>query len=136
MVFGTFDGIHEGHRDFLRQAKQQGDHLIVVVSRDSTIAKVYGRTPKRDEIARLSDLLAENIAQDIVMGHERENYRVLKEHQPDIVVLGFTQKKFVDSLHKKALELGLDHMDIVFAAPHNPTEFPPSEFTDEEIYIR
>ena len=37
LVFGTFDGLHEGHKDFLRQAKQYGDHLTVVVGRDSTV---------------------------------------------------------------------------------------------------
>lgn len=29
LAFGTFDGLHEGHEDFFRQAKKFGDNLIV-----------------------------------------------------------------------------------------------------------
>lgn len=31
LVFGTFDGLHERHIDFFRQAKACGDHLTVIV---------------------------------------------------------------------------------------------------------
>lgn len=39
MVFGVFDGLHPGHRAFLRQARKKGDKLIVVVARDNFDAK-------------------------------------------------------------------------------------------------
>jgi len=46
LVFGTFDGLHEGHKNFFKQAREFGDFLVVVVGRDSTIVKTKGRPPK------------------------------------------------------------------------------------------
>ena len=46
VVFGIFDGIHEGHRDFFRQAKEHGDELVVIVGRDSASLKWKGKQPK------------------------------------------------------------------------------------------
>ena len=43
MVFGTFDGIHDGHRHFLREAKKQGEELIVAVSKDEVVQKLKNR---------------------------------------------------------------------------------------------
>ena len=43
MVFGTFDYLHEGHKDFFRQAKQYGDELVVVVARDETVKQIKGK---------------------------------------------------------------------------------------------
>ena len=40
MVFGTFDGLHEGHLDFFRQAREYGDYLIVAVARDVNVKKI------------------------------------------------------------------------------------------------
>ena len=39
LIFGTFDGIHEGHLNLFKQAKKYGDYLIVVVGRDENIKK-------------------------------------------------------------------------------------------------
>ena len=40
MLFGTFDGLHEGHFDLFRQAKKYGDYLVVVVARDVNVKKI------------------------------------------------------------------------------------------------
>ena len=53
MVFGTFDIFHEGHKNFLKQAREYGDYLIVVVARDETVEKVKKRLPQNDENSRL-----------------------------------------------------------------------------------
>ena len=48
MVFGSFDLVHKGHVNFLKQAKKLGDELIVVVARDDNIEKVKKRKPSTD----------------------------------------------------------------------------------------
>jgi len=53
MLFGTFDIFHEGHRDFLRQAREYGDYLIVVIARDETVKNVKGKLPRNNESVRL-----------------------------------------------------------------------------------
>ena len=39
LTFGSFDLIHPGHHYFLNKAKELGDELIVVLSRDGEIMK-------------------------------------------------------------------------------------------------
>ncbi len=135
MVFGTFDGIHDGHRDFLQQAKEQGDHLVVVVSRDAAIAHTYGKQPKNDEIDRIAAVLGEKVAEDVVMGHLNDKAKVIAEHKPDIIVLGFSQESLVVELNKITTALGIDHVDIVIAQPHNSNMYPPSGFDNATVHV-
>ena len=53
MVFGTFDIFHPGHEHMLKEAKEYGDELIVVVARDANVKKVKGRLPMHDENQRV-----------------------------------------------------------------------------------
>ena len=52
VVFGIFDGVHEGHRSLFRQAKKHGDELVVIVGRDSASLKWKGKRPKHLEETR------------------------------------------------------------------------------------
>ncbi len=135
MVFGVFDELHDGHRDFLRQAKEYGDHVVVVVARDAIIARLYGKKPNNDEITRISELLKDGSADDIVMGHIEDRKQVFLEHKPDVIVLGFSQEKFSKELRENEKELGIEGVDIVLAEPYNPKNNPPSEFKNEKIHF-
>ena len=53
MAFGTFDGLHPGHLNFLKQARRLGDSLVVVVARDANVRKIKGRFPRLGEGERL-----------------------------------------------------------------------------------
>ena len=53
LIFGSFDLLHPGHISLFKDAKKLGDHLTVVVARNSTIQKVKGHKPKYDENDRL-----------------------------------------------------------------------------------
>jgi len=135
MVFGTFDALHDGHRDFLHQAKKLGDRLIVVVARDSAIAHVYGKKPGQDEVDRIAAVLSEGIAEDVVMGHLNEKAQVIAQHKPDIILLGFTQELLVTELNKKATALGIEHIDIRVGKPHNPEIYPPTGYDNPEVHV-
>ena len=54
MVFGVFDGLHEGHRYFLGKAKEKADNLIVVVAVPETIQILKNRGAKRTLHERMS----------------------------------------------------------------------------------
>lgn len=134
LVFGTFDGIHDGHRNFFSQAKEYGDHLVVVVSRDETVESVCGEHPKYDEVSRVADLLLEDDVDDVVMGFLDDKERVLAEHKPDIIVLGFTQASYEEDLKRIMKEHGVD-VKIVIAESYLEDEYKPSGFNDQEIYV-
>ena len=42
MTFGTFDIFHLGHKSFLKQAREFGNYLIVVIARDKTVKNIKG----------------------------------------------------------------------------------------------
>ena len=45
MAFGTFDILHEGHENFLKQAKALGNFLLVVIARDKTVKQIRANHP-------------------------------------------------------------------------------------------
>lgn len=99
MVFGTFDGLHEGHRFFLREAKKHGEYLIVVVAPDSVVEKLKNRSPRAPHSVRRAALLAEHLADEIVFGDETlGSWNVLTSHTPDIICLGHDQESLSTAL--------------------------------------
>lgn len=95
MVFGTFDVLHQGHIDFFRQAKKHGDFLIAVVARDST-TKQIGKNIMQNENERLNSV--KQFADLAVLGNSGDKYKIIQEHKPDIICIGYDQTHFVDGL--------------------------------------
>lgn len=98
MIFGTFDGIHAGHRDMFAQARRYGDFLMGVLARDVTVQKVKGRSPTYTEDIRYGLLYGEPDIDQVVLGDARDMYAVLRKHPPDVICLGYDQEKFVKGL--------------------------------------
>jgi len=91
IVFGTFDIIHPGHLNLFRQAKRHGDHLMVVVARDDNVKRFKGIAPLHDEMKRVEKLKILRIANEIVLGDKRDKYKIIAEHKPDVVCIGYDQ---------------------------------------------
>lgn len=108
LVFGTFDIFHEGHKDFLRQARQHGNFLRVVVARDETVVKVKKRTTLNTEEARRDAVAASKLTDEVILGNLEDKYAVVKEFRPDVICLGYDQMHFTDSLEKKIEEFGFN----------------------------
>jgi FAD synthetase len=107
MVFGTFDGVHPGHRNFFEQAKKHGDYLIAVVARDKTVEKIKGQRPQHPEVERRM-MLAENPNVDLaVLGKYRDKFEIIADHQPDVICLGYDQDSFVQNIEPELKRLGL-----------------------------
>jgi len=94
MVFGVFDLIHEGHRHFLREAKKFGRQLIAVAASDASVIKLKGFIPVHPLSDRVNNLEAEMLADKILKGDDDlGSWRILKNHTPDVIALGYDQKK-------------------------------------------
>ncbi|KKU81731.1 MAG: FAD synthase, partial [Parcubacteria group bacterium GW2011_GWA2_47_8] len=95
MAFGVFDGLHTGHISYLKQAKKEGDYLIVVVARDSVVKRFKTRHPIIKEVDRLELIGALNFVDEAVLGldirSEREYINIISEYQPQIIMLGYDQ---------------------------------------------
>ena len=102
MVFGVFDGLHEGHTQFLKQALEYAQHLIIVVATDESVMNLKGRKPQADIQKRIKHLQvsfpdAEVIEGDDVMG----SYRVIKKRTPEILLLGYDQSRLKEDIEQK-----------------------------------
>lgn len=127
MTFGTFDIFHKGHASYLRQAKKQGDYLVAVVARDENVFKIKGRLPENDERARLSAVRASGLADEAVLGNPDDRYKVLEEHKPDVIALGYDQKADISELRKKLLAFGLQSARIVRLEAYRPEVYKSSK---------
>ncbi len=126
LVFGTFDGLHEGHKNFFKQAKEFGEHLVVVVGRDSTIVKTKGRPPKFNEKERLKAVQEALHIDEAHLGNEgNDPYKVIEEIKPDIICLGYDQTHFTDKLEVKLKEMGLS-VEIKRLKAYQPQKYHSS----------
>jgi FAD synthetase len=105
MAFGTFDFLHPGHKYFLRRAKKCGQHLIVVIARDSTVKQIKGKLPKQTENQRLKAILSLKLADKVILGCRDDKYAVIKKYRPDIICLGYDQSNFTTGLKKLKMKV-------------------------------
>ncbi len=104
MVFGVFDGLHEGHKHFLSEATKNCNELVVAVTPSETVLKLKGRAPKRDFKERAGTVAAFNPRFFVVSGDTTLGaWGVLEEHQPDMVFLGYDQDGIAEELKKKGV---------------------------------
>jgi cytidyltransferase-like protein len=106
MTFGTFDGLHQGHLNFFKQAKNLSPKagpkpfLIVSIARDKNVFKIKGEMPRLRESARMLLVKKCKLVDKVVLSGTK-NYlpHVIKE-KPSIIALGYDQKAYVANLKK------------------------------------
>ncbi len=126
MCFGSFDLLHPGHIFFLKKAKSLGDKLFVVIAKDSTIKEVKGKEPKyheRDRVEHIRDL---KIADKVVLGYEADKYEIIEELNPEIIVLGYDQEGFANTL-KEEMEKRKMNPEIVRIGPYRDDIYKSSK---------
>ena len=122
LAFGTFDGLHPGHRHYLDEVAKYGD-LTVVVGRDVTVMKVKGRSPLHDEKTRLQGLL--DAGYHAVLGSTTDRYAVFSEFRPDVICLGYDQRAAIDKIEEACSRLGLS-AKIVRIGAYRPDVYKSS----------
>ncbi|KKU49615.1 MAG: FAD synthase [Parcubacteria group bacterium GW2011_GWA1_47_10] len=109
MVFGTFDGLHPGHLDFFRQARDLAARslLTVSVARDGNVKRIKGRRPVLTEKKRAALLKKTNAADRVILGGLTNHLAHILKARPDIIALGYDQRDYVKNLKKDLKEKGL-----------------------------
>lgn len=127
VIFGTFDGIHEGHREFIRQAKKQGEKLVAIVARDNVVEKIKNKKPTNDELERLNMVFEiEDIDLAFLGDKDQGIYHVLKEINPDIVFLGYDQIDLHNDILEKIKTGFLPKIELIFGKPYKSDLFHSS----------
>ncbi len=86
---GCFDIIHAGHVQYLEQAKQLGDILIVGLNSDASVKRLKGADrPVNTEQDRAMVLAALESIDFVVVFTEDTPYELIKLIQPDVLVKG------------------------------------------------
>lgn len=125
IAFGTFDLIHPGHVHLLKEAKEYGDFLVVVVARDGTVCEVKGKLPTNKEDERVKNVEKLNIADKVMLGCLDDKYKAIADEKPDIIALGYDQKVFVGKL----TDVIDDNVQIVRIAPYMPDLYKSSKLS-------
>lgn len=125
MTFGTFDSFHAGHESYLRQAKELGDYLVVVIARDETTQKIKGKNPDQGERERKKRVEQSGIANKVILGFTDDKYKVIKKIRPDVIALGYDQFVFTHRLEKFLIDEKIN-AKVVRMNPYRPTIYKSS----------
>lgn len=122
VVFGIFDGVHEGHRFLFSQARAFGTDLVAVVGRDDFVRKFKHKEPRNNEKHRVEMVQKEPLVDKAVLGDEQaSSWNILEQLKPDVICLGYDQ----DALEKDLNLWMADHgasIAVVHALYKNPTD--------------
>ncbi len=90
---GCFDLLHYGHVQYLQQAREQGDRLVVAINGDASVRKLKGPTrPVIEQSQRAAMLAALSCVDYVVVFDEPTPHRVLEAVRPDLLVKGGTYR--------------------------------------------
>ena len=86
---GCFDILHSGHVKYLKEAKLNGDLLIVGLNSDPSVRSIKGpKRPVNDKVDRATILAALEFVDYVVIFNEETPIELLKKIKPDLLVKG------------------------------------------------
>ena len=109
MVFGTFDGLHKGHLNFFKQAKDlmKNSFLIASIARDNNVFKIKGKYPDNNEKKRAALVRKSNLVDRVVLSGIKNHIPHIVKMRPDIIALGYDQRAYVKGLEKDLKNKGV-----------------------------
>ena len=86
---GCFDILHAGHVGYLKQARAQGDRLVLAINDDDSVKRLKGEGRPINPVERRKAVLAGLEAVDwVVSFNEDTPERLLEQVRPDVLVKG------------------------------------------------
>ena len=124
MVFGTFDGLHDGHLDFFKQARKLAaqSFLIASVARNKNVIRIKGKRPALNEQERMALIKKCHLVDKAVLSGVKNHLIHIISESPDIIALGYDQKVYVQNLKKDLKNKGLN-VSIVRLKPYRKNIF-------------
>lgn len=108
-VFGTFDGLHRGHLNFFRQARElvKDSFLIVSIARDKNVLRIKGDLPILRESERLNLIKKCKLVDKVILSGIKNHIPHILKEKPNIIALGYDQKFYTKNLAKDLKDKGL-----------------------------
>ncbi|MDP0589095.1 MAG: bifunctional D-glycero-beta-D-manno-heptose-7-phosphate kinase/D-glycero-beta-D-manno-heptose 1-phosphate adenylyltransferase HldE [Candidatus Endonucleobacter bathymodioli] len=86
---GCFDILHAGHVSYLKQARKQGDRLIVALNDDQSVTRLKGHDRPINSIGRRQAVIAGLESVDWVISFNEDTpENLLRQIKPDVLVKG------------------------------------------------
>ncbi|HEX7178862.1 MAG TPA: adenylyltransferase/cytidyltransferase family protein [Nitrososphaeraceae archaeon] len=109
LIGGVFDILHPGHIHTLRDAKSNGDVLVVVIARNSTAKKINNsRVIYHCENLRKELVSSIKFVDVVIIGQEGTLYDTVENVKPDIIALGYDQKHSEKDVASNCSQRGLN----------------------------
>lgn len=132
---GVFDGLHDGHRYYLRAAKRLGNVLTVIIARDQTVQAIKKKTPRYSEKQRRATVAALPEVDRAVLGKRlrtsdpNARFALILQLKPDVICLGYDQPVKTAALRRFLNTHSLRNTRIVRArkAPKEKRPTPEGE---------
>ena len=117
----TFDLLHAGHIQMLREAKEQCEYLIVGLQTDPTIDRKEKNKPIQTLVERYSQLKAVRYIDEIIpYTTEKDVEDILEMYAIDVRILGeeYIEKEFTgkDICEKRGIQLYFNTRDHRFSS--------------------
>ena len=126
VVFGVFDGLHDGHRTLFREAKKHGDELVVVLTPDVVVEKLKKHASKLTFDERKAHLQSEDGVVKVIEGDvELSSWAIIGKVNPDVIVLGYDQDELKKDLELFMGQTGLS-IPLIIAPAFKPGELHSS----------
>ncbi len=88
---GCFDLLHYGHVQYLQEAREQGDRLVVAINSDASVRRLKGSSrPVIEQTQRAAMLAALGCVDYVVIFDEPTPHDLLRAIRPDLLVKGGT----------------------------------------------
>lgn len=127
LVFGVFDGLHDGHRAMLEQARFRVDRLVAVLPSDAVVERLKARPPSRSWDKRAEELRASGLIDEVVQGDDVDGeYRILDTVKPDVILLGYDQRELRKDLERYYTLHPTPSVPLITLDPHQPERYKSS----------
>ena len=119
-TWSTFDLLHAGHVQMLREAKEQCDHLICGLQIDPSIDRKEKNSPVQTLVERYTQLIALSYVDEIIPYQtEKDLEDILEMYHIDVRILGeeYKEKDFTgkDICKKRGIQLHFNKRDHRFS---------------------
>jgi rfaE bifunctional protein nucleotidyltransferase chain/domain len=95
---GCFDILHRGHTEYLSQARDKGDVLIIGLNTDASVRRIKGESrPVQDQESRALLLASLRFVDAVVFFDEDTPQELIRAIKPDVLVKGgdYTEENIV-----------------------------------------
>lgn len=122
MTNGCFDLLHPGHIQYLQEAKQLGDHLLVAVNSDHSVRRLKGKErPINDLNTRMSMLCALKSVDWVTAFEQDTPEALIQDLLPDVLVKGGDYQIDAIAGAEAVLQAGGEVKVLTFKDNHSST---------------